>query len=100
MVNTENKSIMFDPPHPGEVLKELYISSINVTLTELADALGVTRKTISSIVNKKQGISPQMALRLSKSFNTSPDLWLNLQMQYDLWQAKQNFNFKQVKVMV
>ena len=63
---------MINPPHPGEILKELYITPLNRSITEIALALGVTRKTLSAIVNQRQGISPEMALRLSKSFGTYP----------------------------
>jgi addiction module HigA family antidote len=80
---------MHNPPHPGEVLKELCIEPLNLTVTETAEALGVSRKTMSAILNGKAGISPEMAIRLSKAFDTSPESWLNQQMQYDLWQAEQ-----------
>jgi addiction module HigA family antidote len=76
---------MHNPPHPGEVLKELCIEPLGVSVTRAAEALGVSRKTLSSILNGRAGISPEMALRLSKAFGTSPESWLNQQMQYDLW---------------
>ena len=80
-------SRMFNPPHPGEVLKEYLPETLSVT--EAASRLGVTRQAFSAILNGRTGISLEMAMRLSSSLNTSPDLWLGLQMQYDLWQAKQ-----------
>ena len=82
--------LMHNPPHPGEVLKELCIEPLGLTVTEAAKALGVSRKTLSAILNGKSGISPEMAVRLSIAFNTSSESWLNQQTQYDLWKAEQH----------
>ena len=79
---------MHNPPHAGEVLKELYIEPLNLTVTELAKGLNVTRQSISVIVNGRGGISPEMAIKLGVAFNTTPEHWLNLQQEYDLWHAK------------
>ena len=76
---------MHNPPHPGEVLKGLCLEPLGLSVTRAAEALGVSRKTLSAILNGRAGISPEMALRLSKAFGTSPESWLNQQMQYDLW---------------
>lgn len=81
---------MHNPPHPGEIIRELCLEPLDITVTKAADALGVSRKTLSAILNGRAGISPEMAMRLAKAFNTSPESWLNQQMQYDLWQAKIN----------
>ncbi len=81
--------LMHNPPHPGEVIKELCIEPLGLTVTDAAKALGVSRKTLSAILNGKAGISPEMAVRLSIAFNTSSESWLNQQTQYDLWQAEQ-----------
>jgi addiction module HigA family antidote len=81
---------MHNPPHPGEVLKELCLAPLNLTVTEAARALGVSRKTLSGIVNGRAGISPEMAVRLSIAFNTSAESWLNQQLQYDLWHAERS----------
>ncbi len=81
--------LMHNPPHPGEVLKELCIEPLGLTVTDAAKGLGISRKTLSSILNGKAGISPEMAVRLSIAFNTSSESWLNQQSQYDLWQAEQ-----------
>ena len=81
---------MFNPPHPGEVLRELCLEPLGLTVTEVADALGVSRKTLSALLNGRSGISPEMAIRLSKAFGTSAESWLNQQMHYDLWVAEQN----------
>ena len=82
--------LMHNPPHPGEILKELCLEPLGVSITEAAEALGISRKTLSSIINGKAGISPEMAVRLSIAFNTSSESWLNQQTQYDLWRAEQH----------
>lgn len=81
---------MHNPPHPGEILKELCLEPIGISVTEAAKALDVSRKTLSSILNGRSGISPEMAIRLSIAFDTSAESWLNQQLQYDLWQAEKN----------
>lgn len=81
---------MHNPPHPGEILKELCLEPLGVSVTRAAEALGVSRKTLSSILNGRAGISPEMAIRLSKALGTSPESWLNQQMQYDLWVTEQS----------
>ena len=88
---------MFDPPHPGEIIKELCLEPLGLNITEAAEGLGVSRKTLSSILNGRAGISPEMAIRLAKAFGTSPESWLNQQVQYDLWQAQQTANSIKVK---
>ena len=75
------------PAHPGGILKRLYLEPMKISNMALADTLGVSRKTISKIVNERGSITPDMALRLSRAFGTTPELWLNLQMNYDLWQT-------------
>jgi addiction module HigA family antidote len=76
------------PTHPGEILKGLYIEPLGITVTVAASRLGVTRKALSELLNGHSGVSAQMALRLSVAFNTTPDLWLGLQQDYELWKAK------------
>ena len=78
---------MHNPPHPGEILKKLCFEPLGLTVTRAAKALGVSRKTLSSILNGHAGISPEMAMRLEIAFNTTAESWLNQQVQYDLWQA-------------
>src|SRR5258708_39966449 len=75
------------PVHPGEILKEMYLDPLGITITALAGNLGVARKTISQFVNGHMGVSAEMALRLGKAFNTTPEFWLNKQRNYDLWHA-------------
>lgn len=81
---------MYNPPHPGEIIKELCLEPLGITVTRAAEALGVSRKTLSAILNGRAGISPEMAIRLSLAFDTSAESWLNQQTQYDLWLARQN----------
>ena len=88
---------MYNPPHPGEIIKELCIEPLGLTVTEAAKSLGVTRKTFSALLNRRSGISPEMALRLSKVFGRSPEGWLKLQLQYDLWKTKQRVDLNNLK---
>ncbi|MBC8392836.1 MAG: HigA family addiction module antidote protein [Deltaproteobacteria bacterium] len=80
---------MHNPPHPGKVIKELCIDPLGLTITEAAQGLGVSRKTLSALINGHFGISPEMAIRVSKAFGGSAESWLTQQTQYDLWQAMQ-----------
>ena len=80
--------LMHNPPHPGEVLRGLCLEPLNLSVTDAATALGVSRKTLSAILNGRAGISPEMAVRLSIAFKTSAESWLNQQVQYDLWRAE------------
>ena len=81
---------MHNPPHPGEVLRQLCLEPLKLTVTDAARSLGVSRKALSSILNGRAGISPEMAVRLSIAFNTSSESWLTQQVQYDLWHAEKN----------
>ena len=75
------------PTHPGGILRRQYMEPLSLTVSDIAETLGVSRKTLSKIINERGDITPDMALRLSKAFNTTPELWLNLQRNYDLWEA-------------
>lgn len=79
---------MHNPPHPGEILRADYLEPLELSVTDAAGALGVTRKTLSALLNERGGISSAMAHRLAKALDTTPEFWLNLQAQYDLWQAR------------
>lgn len=79
---------MHNPPHPGEILREFCLEPLDLTVTQAAQALDVSRKTLSGILNGRAGISPEMAVRLSLAFGTSAESWLNQQTQYDLWQVE------------
>ncbi len=76
---------MFNPPHPGEILAELWLEPLKLTITQAAKNLNVTRKTVSALVNGKTAISPEMALRLELVFGKSAESWLAAQAAYDLW---------------
>jgi addiction module HigA family antidote len=89
--------LMHNPPHPGKVLRQLCLEPLGITITQMAEALGVSRKTLSAILNERAGISPEMAVRLSIAFNTSSESWLNQQVQYDLWKAEQHRRELRVK---
>ncbi len=88
---------MHNPPHPGEIIRDLCLEPLGLSVTDAANALGVSRKTLSSILNGRSGVSPEMALRLSKAFNTTPESWLIQQVQYDLWNAKKESKGIKVK---
>ena len=88
---------MHNPPHPGEVLRELCLEPLGLSVTRAAEALGVSRKTLSAILNERAGISPEMAIRLSKAFGTSAESWLNQQVQYDLWVTEKSLGRIKVK---
>jgi antitoxin HigA-1 len=79
---------MHNPPHPGEGLRSLCLEPLGLTISDAARALGVSRKTLSGIVNGRVGISPEMAVRLSLAFDTTAASWLSQQVQYDLWLAE------------
>jgi len=91
---------MVKPAHPGEILRKLYLEPLGLTVTDAAKALGVTRKALSELLNRKTGISTSMALRLSKAFGTTPELWLNLQQNFDLWRDRRKVKLSKVRVLV
>ena len=94
MEDNKVKSPMKNPPHPGQVLKGLYLEPLELSVTDAAKGLGVARKTLSQLINGHQSVSPDMALRLSEAFNTTPQLWLNMQQNFDLRKAeKQERNY-------
>jgi len=77
-----------NPVHPGTVLKGLYLEPLEITITQAATQLGIARKTLLQLVNAHMGISAEMAIRLSKALNTTPQFWMNMQQGYDLWVAE------------
>ncbi len=81
---------MHNPPHPGEVLSELYLEPMGISVTDAANALGVRRTTLSRLLHGHHGISTEMALRLAEALETTPQYWLNMQTAYDLWQVREN----------
>lgn len=89
---------MYDPPHPGEALRILYIEPLNLTIKEVAERMGVERKAMSRLLNGHTGISAEMAVRLGKTFNTTAELWLNKQRGYDLWNAKRRIHDEIIQI--
>lgn len=90
---------MHNPPHPGEFITEVYLEPNNLSGRELAASLGVAASTLNRILKGNSGVSPEMALRLSKALGRSPESWLAMQYNYDLWQAKQNVKLGKVSKM-
>ena len=76
------------PTHPGKIIKEDYLEPLSITIKDMAESLGVSRKTLLKVINERGSITPDMALRLSSAFDTTPNLWLNLQKNFDLWHAE------------
>jgi addiction module HigA family antidote len=97
IIKKEDSMRMHNPPHPGEIIREFCIESLNLSVTEAANALGVTRKTLSALLNGRSGISPEMALRLSKVFGRTPEGWLRLQLQFDLWKTEKSVDIRMLK---
>ncbi|TLU98894.1 HigA family addiction module antitoxin [Dyadobacter luticola] len=88
MENNIVKGPMKNPPHPGQILKNMYLDPLEITITDAAKGLGVTRKMLSMLINGHYKINSDLALRLSEAFNTTPQLWLNMQQNFDLRQAE------------
>jgi antitoxin HigA-1 len=95
-----NKILMSHPPHVGEILKEEFLEPYNLSISKFAKLIGVDRAYMSKIVNGSAGVSPAMALRLSKAFGVSVDLWLNLQKAYDLFDAQQKTDLSNVQIII
>ncbi len=91
---------MKNPPHPGRLVKHECIEPLGLSITKAAEILGVTRLTLSNLVNGKNGVSPEMAIRLSKAFGSSPEVWLGMQMDFDLAKAEKNADRIKVKKAV
>jgi len=87
--NTVKRQI--PPTHPGEMLKEDFMSDFGLNATSMATALGVSRQTINELLRERRAITPSMALRLSRLFGNSPEFWLNAQHAFDLWDSEQRF---------
>lgn len=85
------------PTHPGEVLREDVVPALDITQTELAERLGVSRLTVSELLHEKRALSPDMAVRLGRLLNTTPESWLNMQHAVDLWELIHGKNAKQYK---
>lgn len=92
--------MMKNPPHPGEILNELFIKENGLSISKTAMNIGISRQSLSELVNGKNGITAQTALRLSKAFNTSPRYWMNLQSDYDLMKAEKTLNLEEIPELV
>ena len=88
---------MRNPPHPGEFIRETYIEPFDISIRSLAESLGVAPSTLTRIISERSGVSPEMALRLSKALGRSPESWLAMQHNYDLWQAKKTADLSDVQ---
>jgi len=88
---------MHNPPHPGEFIRETYIEPFDISIRSLAESLGVAASTLARIVSERSGVSPEMALRLSKALGRSPESWLAMQDNYDLWQARKSADLATVQ---
>src|SRR5262245_54370429 len=87
-------TVMHRPPHPGEILREGWLVPLELSVTNAAEALRVTRKTLSAILNGRAGVSAEMAIRLSQAFNTTAESWLTLQLHHDLWHAQRKVRLR------
>ncbi len=87
---------MKNPPHPGTIVKDC-LDDLGLSITEAAQVLDVARPTLSRIINGRSAISPEMALRLAQAFGSTPEMWLRLQMAYDLAQARQRFDGSEIQ---
>jgi addiction module HigA family antidote len=90
---------MHNPPHPGEFIRQIYLEPFDVSVRSLADSLGVAASTLTRIVNAQSAVSPEMALRLSRALGRSPESWLAMQHNYDLWHAKKTADLSAVRKM-
>ena len=88
---------MQNPPHPGGIVRRQCLEPLGLSVTKAADGLGVTRQTLSDLVNENAGVSVEMAIRLSKAFGSTPETWLGMQMAYELWQARDRADEIKVK---
>ncbi len=92
---------MHNPPHPGEVIRELCLKPLGLSVTDAARHLGISRKALSELLNGRVGVSPEMAVRLSIAFDTTSKSWLSMQMEYDLWRVEKKrskLKIKKIKV--
>lgn len=91
---------MNNTPHPGEILNEFFIKENGLSISKTAMHIGLSRQSLSELVNGKNGITAQTALKLAKAFNTSPRYWMNLQAAYDLSKAEQTVNTDEIESLV
>lgn len=89
--------MMHNPPHPGEMVREMCLKPLGLSVTKTAEGLGVSRKALSELLNGRTGVSAEMSVRLSKAFGSAPEFWMGLQMSYDLWRVKKKTDRFKVK---
>lgn len=88
---------MYNPPHPGEFIREVYLEPFHLSARQVAAKLRVSPSTFNRVLNGDSGVTPEMALRLSKTLGRSPESWLAMQHNHDLWRARQRLNLKEVE---
>ncbi len=88
---------MYNPPHPGEFIKEVYLAPFNISSRSVANKLKVSSSTFNRLVKMESSVSPEMALRLSKTLGRTPESWLSMQDSYNLWHAKKHVNLDGVE---
>jgi len=86
------------PTHPGKMLREDFLPDYDLTVSELAQAIGVSRQSVNELLRERRGLSPEMALRLARLFGNSPEFWLNAQQAVDLWDASKSIKKEVVKI--
>ena len=91
---------MHNPPHPGEFIRELYLEPLGISVRKAAECAGVAPSTLHRLLKGESQVTPEMALRLSKSLGRSPESWLALQDQYDLWRARKRVDLKRVRKLI
>ncbi len=91
---------MYNPPHPGEFIREIYVRPFELSARKVSENLGVSPSTFNRLLNGESNVSPEMALRLSKALGRSPESWLAMQDQYDLWHAEKRVDLRDVKKLV
>ena len=91
---------MYNPPHPGEIIKNLWLEPMNISIKKAAEAMGISRKTLSNIIHKKGKVTPEIAVRLSMALGSSPESWMGHQTAYDLWQVEQHKNELQISPLL
>ena len=96
IVNTRDRKIR--PTHPGEMLREDFMSDYGLSVSSLAKALGVSRQTVNELLRERRAVSPEMALRLSRLFGNTAEFWLNAQRAVDLWEAAKTIRGKIVRI--
>ncbi len=92
-------TMMHNPPHPGEFIYTTYLEPLHISIREAANKLAVAPSTFTRLISGKSNISPVMALRLSKAFGRSPQSWMQMQANYDLWSVRDNAYLEQVSVI-